>query len=88
MLYACPPPSFLPDWPLWWGGQTPGRLQAGARDSTRLVRLGVSSRFLFGHFGVFKFIPNLRVVARREANTAEEEAGREGTLGQAEIDSL
>lgn len=52
---------------------------------TRFVRLGVSSHFLFGHFGVFKFIPNLRVVARREANTAEEVGRAKGLCDRARL---
>lgn len=70
------------------GGEDKHQDASRLEPPTRLVRLGVSSHFLFGHFGVFKFIPNLRVVARREANTAEEGGREKGTLGQAERDSL
>lgn len=54
------------------GGEDKHQDASRLEPPTRLLCLGVSSHFLFGHFGDFKFIPNLRPAARREANTARE----------------
>lgn len=60
------------------GGEDKHQDASTLEPPARLVRLGVSNHFLFGHIGVFKFIASLRVVARHCGGGGQGE-GNSGT---------